>query len=196
MCWGHNPNGALGDGTTATRYLPVVVKNTAGTGSLTGVSRIVTGRVHTCARLSDGTARCWGANANGQIGDGTTTQRLLPVVVKNPAGSAALTGVVSVVAGGNQTCALITDATARCWGANPDGQIGDGTTTQRLLPVVVKNSAGSGSLTGVTQLAALDFHTCARSNDAAVRCWGRNTNGQLGDGTTTNRLLPVYVPMQ
>jgi alpha-tubulin suppressor-like RCC1 family protein len=194
-CWGNNANGQLGDGTMTQRHLPVVVKNGGGTASLSGVSEIVAGRLHTCARMSDGTARCWGANANGQIGDGTTTQRLLPVVVKNPAGSAALTGVASIIAGGVHSCAVITNGTARCWGSNVNGQIGDGTTTQRLLPVVVKNSAGSGSLTGVTQLSAREVHTCARSTDAAVRCWGKNTNGELGDGTTTNRLLPVYVPM-
>jgi alpha-tubulin suppressor-like RCC1 family protein len=194
-CWGYNPNGQLGDGTTTTRLLPVVVKNPAGSGSLTNVSQIAAGRLHTCARISDGTVRCWGANANGQLGDGTTTQRLLPVIVKNSTNTGSLTAVASIVPGGIHTCALLTDGTARCWGFNGNGQIGDGTTTQRLLPVVVKNEAGSGSLTGVTQLSAQEVHTCARSTDAAVRCWGKNTNGELGDGTTTNHPLPVYVPM-
>ena len=117
------------------------------------------------------------------------------MIVKNSTNTGSLTGVSSIVPGGIHTCALLTGGTARCWGFNSNGQLGDGTTTQRLLPVVVKNEAGSGSLTGVTQLSAQEVHTCARSSDAAVRCWGKNTNGELGDGTTTNRLLPVYVPM-
>ena len=192
-CWGKNANGQLGDGTTTQRLLPVVVKNPAGSGSLTNVSQLSLAVIYSCARIGDGTARCWGNNNNGVLGDGTQTQRLLPVTVKNPAGTAALTAVSQISVRGIHSSARISDGTARCWGYNPNGQLGDGTTTTRLLPVVVKNPAGSGSLTGVSQIAAGRLHTCARISDGTVRCWGANANGQLGDGTTTQRLLPVIV---
>ena len=85
---------------------------------------------------------------------------------------------------------------ARCWGYNANGQLGDGTTTQRLLPVVVKNSAGSGALAGVTQLSPRDFIRARGCSSATVQCWGSNANGEIGDGTTTQRPLPMAVPMQ
>jgi alpha-tubulin suppressor-like RCC1 family protein len=194
-CWGFNANGQLGDGTTATRMLPVVVKNSPGNGSLTGVAQIAAGRLSSCARLSDGTARCWGFNGNGQLGDGTMTQRLLAVAVKNSAGTAMLTGITLIAPGGVHTCASIIGGTAACWGYNANGQLGIGTTAQHLLPVTVKNGAGTASLTGVTQVSGLDVHSCARLTDGRIWCWGGNANGQLGDGTTTNHLLPVFVPM-
>ena len=133
--------------------------------------------------MSDGTARCWGSNGNGKLGDGTTTNRLLPVVVKNSAGTAALTGITQVSVRGIHSCARMNDSTAQCWGYNGGGRLGDGTTTNRLLPVVVKNPAGTGPLTGITAIALGDPQTCARMNDATARCWGDNTNGVLGDGT-------------
>ena len=145
-CWGYNGGGQLGDGTTTTRLLPVVVKNSDGTGTLTGMTAIALGNLHTCAWMNDGTARCWGSNGNGVLGDGTSTTRLLPVVVKNSAGTGALTGINQVTPGGSQTCAVMNLTSAVCWGTNANGQLGDGTTTTRLLPVVVKNPAGSGAL--------------------------------------------------
>ena len=116
-----------------------------------------------------------GLNSNGQLGDGTTTQRLSPVVVKNSTNTGPLTGITQIVAGGTHTCARLSDGTARCWGKNSNGQLGDGTTTQRLLPVVVKNPAGSGSLTNVSQLSLAVIYSCTRIGDGTVRCWGNNS---------------------
>ena len=83
----------------------MVVKNSDGTGPLTGITQIAAGGLDTCARLDDGTARCWGLNSSGQLGDGTTTNRLLPVVVKNPTGTGALTAVTTVTAAAVFSCA-------------------------------------------------------------------------------------------
>ncbi len=194
-CWGNNATGQLGDGTTTPRILPVPVKNGLGTAALTNIAQLSAATNYACARLFDGTARCWGANLYGQLGDGTQTQRLLPVAVKNGAGTDKLTHISQLVAGANSTCVALNDTTARCWGNNGAGQLGDGTQTQRLLPVVVKNETGTGPLMDVSEFGAgIGLPSmCARLGDNTARCWGSNVNGQLGDGTTFNRFLPVVV---
>ena len=117
--------------------------------------------------------RCWGYNADGQLGDGTTTDRLTPVNVSG------LNTAVTVSAGTFHTCAVLVGGTARCWGDNSSGQLGDNSTAQRRSPVNV------ASLTNAIAISAGGSHTCALLADGTVRCWGENANGQLGDGTTT-----------
>lgn len=193
-CWGYNQQGQLGAGDGVDRLVPVTVRNPAGTGPLTGIVEIDAGQVHTCARLSDGTAQCWGYNGYGGLGNGGSSWlNPLPAPVRNPSGTGPLTGIVEIAAGIHSTCARLTDGTVRCWGANAYGQIGDGTTVDRYLPVTVKNPAGTGPLTGTKAIATGGLHTCARLVDSTVRCWGHNAWGAVGDGTTTNRLRPVTV---
>jgi alpha-tubulin suppressor-like RCC1 family protein len=102
-----------------------------------------------------------------------------------------------VVAGGNHTCALLSDGTVRCWGRGADGRLGDGFTDNRLNPVQVLASGTAETdpvvLGGVTQIATGNAHTCALLSDGTVRCWGSNSAGQLGDGSTTSRSNPVQV---
>ena len=178
-CWGNNEDGQLGDGTTTHRPTPVDV---SGLGS--GVSAVAAGEFHTCAVMAGGGVKCWGGNWDGQLGDGTTTSRSLPVDV-----SGLGSGVSAVAAGYGHTCAL-TAARRRvkCWGRNSEGQLGDGTTTRHLTPMDV---SGLGS--GVIGVAAGDRHTCALTAGGGVKCWGRNLEGQLGDGTTIRRPTPVDV---
>ncbi len=194
VCWGDNEYGQLGDGTTTDRALPVTVRNPAGTGVLTGVTSISAGYDGTCARLDAGTAACWGDNGDGQLGDGTRTDRSLPVAVRNAGNTGVLTGVTAISTQDGHTCARLDAGTAACWGWNVSGQLGDGTTTSRSLPVAVRNAGNTGVLTGVTSISAGPVsHTCARLDDGTATCWGDNTYGQLGDGTTTGRSLPVAV---
>ena len=195
-CWGYNDEGGLGDGTTANRLRPVVVSNEAGTGPLTGIAEITAGGAHTCARLVSGQARCWGFNSYGGLGDGTTNHRARPVVVSNEAGTGPLTGIAEMSAGGYHACARLVSAKARCWGYNRHGELGDGTTSRRVRPVVVSNGAGTGPLTGITEISAGGPLTCARLSGRQARCWGRNLYGGLGDGTTTNRARPVVVSIR
>src|SRR5262245_41883940 len=96
------------------------------------------GRGHTCATMADGTARCWGSNGNGQLGDGTTTPHLRPAPV------AGISGVTYIALGLNHTCA-VTPSGVYCWGANARGQLGDGTTQDRTMPVLVKGLLGAAS---------------------------------------------------
>ena len=177
-CWGSNFYGQLGDGTKADSSVPVEVK---GLGS--GVAEISAGYHHTCALMYSGAVKCWGGNGEGQLGDGTKADSLVPVKVKG-LGS----GVAAISAGYHHTCALMGSGAVECWGSNFYGQLGDGTKADSLVPVEVK---GLGS--GVAEISAGYHHTCARTDARAVKCWGDNSAGQLGDATKTDSLVPVDV---
>jgi|GEM_PF-903326 len=177
-CWGDNLYGQLGDLTTTDRHTPVDV-----IGLSSGVSAIGAGRIHTCALMQTGGVKCWGYNSYGQLGDGTTTNRTMPVDVVGLA-----SGVSAIRAGENHTCALTQAGGVKCWGYNGFSQLGDGTTTNRLTPVDV-----TGLASGMSTIGAGDYHTCALMKTGGVKCWGNNGDGQLGDGTTTTRRTPVDV---
>ncbi|MGB9858596.1 MAG: Ig-like domain-containing protein [Moorellaceae bacterium] len=141
----------------------------------------------------DGTVWAWGENSCGQLGDGTTSNRAVPVQVKGPNGNEYFTDAVALAAGSYHSLALRSDGTVWAWGSNSSGQLGDGTTTNRTTPVQVKGPNGSGYLTDVVALAAgWDFSLALRS-DGSVWAWGNNSYGQLGDGTTTSHTTPVQV---
>ena len=136
---------------------------------------------HTVALKSDGTLLALGYNQSGQLGDGTTTNRLTPVAVQG------LVDVAAVSAGGQHTLALKSDGTVAAWGANYVGQLGNGTTTASLLSQTVP------SLSGIAAVAAGSDYSLALKSDGTVLSWGSNTSGQLGDGTAINRSVPVAV---
>lgn len=176
-CWGYNSYGQLGDGTTIDRLTPVDV-----VGLASGVTAISAGMFHSCALTSGGGVKCWGYNPWGQLGDGTTIDRLTPVDV-----AGLVNGVAAISAGGKHTCALTSSGGAKCWGNNNNGQLGDGTQIQRLTPVNV-----FGLSSGVSEISAGWSHTCVVTNGGGAKCWGIN-EGQLGDGTNIDRSTPVDV---
>jgi len=175
-CWGRNQQGGVGDGTTIQRLSPVPV-----TGGVTFATLSAGGFNFVCGLTAAKTAYCWGNNAYGQLGDGTTTDRYTPVAVTGGP------SFVTLTAGLNHTCGLTADSVAYCWGRNARGQLGDGTTTQRLTPVEVVGGLRFGSL------RAFGWFTCGVTSVGAAYCWGANDTGQLGDGTQTNRSTPVAV---
>ena len=104
-----------------------------------------------------------------------------------------LSHVTHLAAGSEFSCAIRTDTTVACWGANATGELGDGTTSTRTTPVDVVTALGGASLSGVVQISTGDSHACARLVDGEVVCWGAGTYGRLGDGAMTTRLTPVSV---
>ncbi len=148
----------------------------------TSWAAITTGDHHTCALTTNDRLFCWGANGNGQVGDGTTSSRHTQTEIPVPPSASWK----AVSAGDHHTCARASDASLFCWGSNSDGQVGDGTTTQRTSPVKV----GVGHTWAA--VSAGSIHTCARRDTTnTLFCWGDNTRGEVGDGTTIDRHGPT-----
>jgi HYR domain/Regulator of chromosome condensation (RCC1) repeat len=158
---------------------------------LTGVHALALGSYFSCAVVTGGGVRCWGRNRFGQLGDGTVVSpRLFPVAVVQSAGGPPLTGAQTLTLGNDHACAMVAGGGVRCWGYNFNGQLGDGTTTTRLTPVPVLESSGGPPLTGVQAVTVGVDHSCALAIGSGALCWGRNIFGQLGDGTTLDRVTP------
>jgi alpha-tubulin suppressor-like RCC1 family protein len=172
-CWGQNPHGQLGDGTTTERLAPRAV----GSGRDVWLFAVISaGDGHSCGVTSSNLAYCWGDNVAGDLGDGTTSQRLTPVAV---AGGLAFR---AVSAGTYYTCGLTTSARAYCWGDNQFGELGDGTTTPRLTPHPV---GGGREIWSFASLSSGNVHSCGVTASFVAYCWGLNLYGSLGSGSST-----------
>jgi alpha-tubulin suppressor-like RCC1 family protein len=187
-CWGANESGELGDGTTTWRMNPAPVAG------LSNVAEIASGgeASHVCARLMDGTMRCWGENSYGQIGTGSTAGML-----RTPSAVTGLTNVAHMALSATNTCAVLTDGTVRCWGLNDHGQLGgtsggsctvSGTTYRcSRTPITV------AGLSGATEIAVGDSHACAIATGSTLHCWGSNALGQLGGTNLSGATDPSTV---
>ncbi|MBX7083308.1 MAG: RCC1 repeat-containing protein, partial [Nannocystaceae bacterium] len=182
VCWGRNDAGQIGNGDGGYGHSETLPD------AVVGLDRVVaiTNGGHACALRSDGTARCWGSNLHGEVGNGNTGDVDLPVTV---VGLSATTDGPRVTTGSDHTCALGTDGTVKCWGDNAEGQLGNGNMIDQSTPTLV------AGLSRVTSLAANGMHTCAVIDDGTVKCWGRNLAGELGDGGASGirSLTPVTV---
>jgi alpha-tubulin suppressor-like RCC1 family protein len=181
--WGLNDHGQLGDGTTTKSQHPVKVMLPARI-TVTAVSG---GRFHSLALTSTGHVRAWGENLRGELGDGTKTDSNVPVRVKLPHG----VKVVAIAAGFGHSLAVTASGRVFAWGNNQRGQLGDGTTTDRDVPVRVHLPRG----TKVTAVSAGAIFSLALTSTGRVLAWGLNHRGQLGIGVTTDRHLPVRVKL-
>jgi len=191
-CWGTNQQGEIGSaaiGLNTTNASPVPID-----GGLTFAS-ITAGWIHACGLTLSGEAYCWGDNTYGKLGIGTTGGRML---VPTPVAGGHRFEQLS--AGAQHTCGVTAGKQALCWGWNGTGQLGDGTTQERMVPTpvattqrfsVIAVNAGSNTGTGGTQLG--DGSTCALTEAGEPYCWGFNGYGQLGDGAQVPRLSPVPV---
>ena len=183
-CWGHSNNnlGQIGDGTTNNRYIPT---QTSSLGENRTAVAISAGYDHTCVILDDGTVSCWG-NGVGGLGDGTYNERYIPTQTLSLGENRT---AVAISAGYYYTCVILDDGTVSCWGNNAQGQLGDGTTTDRNTPTQTPISWEGKKAIGIST----DEHTCVILDDGTVSCWGMNSNGKLGDGTANDRYWPTQV---
>lgn len=177
-CWGYNEYGQLGDGSTDNRNLAVEVQG------LTNVTAVDTMYGHTCALTQAGAVHCWGLNGNGQLGIGSASGEYpTPQSIPSLAG-----GVIAITVGNYHSCAVSATGMARCWGQNDFGQLGDDSTADRSSPVEVLGFPGS-----MTAVAAGANYTCGLDTVGGMACWGRNHNGQLGDGSELDSDTPLPV---
>jgi len=174
-CWGWNGNGRVANGSAVGT---VVTSPSPVTNLGSGVTQISAGHDYTCA-IQGGALLCWGGNGYNKLGTAVTGQKTVPTAVQNMGSN-----VTQVSAGDDHTCAIRSGA-AYCWGYGGDGEFGNGGTANASVPQAVSN------LTGVGMITAGTSRTCA-TDGGMVKCWGWN-GGTLGDGTSTQRLLPVHV---
>jgi alpha-tubulin suppressor-like RCC1 family protein len=190
-CWGNNYYAQLGNtssnGSNAGNSNPTTVSG------ITGATSLALGSVHTCATVSGGGVSCWGYNVYGQLGKaaGSGTQAPNP----SPAAINGLSGVLGITAGGNHTCALLSDGTVSCWGLNHRGQVGNatnsGNTGANPAPTAVAGIAGASAV------SAGNRHTCVLGQGGATSCWGDNQYGQIGRaaGFGTSAANPAPAPV-
>ncbi len=180
-CWGRNVRGQLGDGSTTNRLIPTMINF----GDGRTITQLVIGHDHTCAVLDNGVVKCWGRNSEGQLGDGSTLDRPTPTTINFGGGRT----VTQLALGAFHSCALLDNGVVKCWGLNSYSQLGDNSYTNRLLPTEINVSDGRT----VTQIALGNEHSCALLDNGVVKCWGRNHEGQLGDGSRVDRPTPTTI---
>ncbi len=177
-CWGAGESGQLGDGTTNKSDTPVKVM------SVSHAVAVTAGDEDACALLSNHEIDCWGADGEGELGNGTTKETQdKPVKVKG------ISDAIGVSAGHEHTCALLPGGHVDCWGDDEFGQLGNGSTEPDSdVPVEVRDISDATEVSGGREF------TCARLSSGHVDCWGHNSEGELGNGTTEDTDTPVEVP--
>jgi alpha-tubulin suppressor-like RCC1 family protein len=179
-CWGYNATGQLGNGGRTCPSLDVCPRARSSTpvdviGLASGVSAIAAGGFFTCALMTKGAVKCWGANLNGQLGNASSQASSRPVDVIGLA-----SGVSTIVAGGRYSCAVTSAGGVKCWGSSLRSIAG-------LASGVTSVAVGAGASD------AASVHICALTAEGGVKCWGSNGAGQLGNASQTDSQTPVDV---
>ena len=154
-------------------------------GSVFTDTTLSAGRFHTCVILDNGSVSCWGRGSSGQLGNGETSTKYTPTLT-----SSLGTGrtAVALSSGGHHTCAILDNGSVSCWGRGSNGQLGNGGTSEKSTPTLT-SSLGTGRT--AVAISSGQYHTCAILDTGQVSCWGLNSDGQLGNGGTTNKNTPT-----
>ncbi len=187
-CWGDNVDGQLGNPGVAITNQPIdVCADNDCSALLQNVAAVSLGLHSTCALMGSGGVKCWGKNDFGQLGNGTMASSGAPVDVYGLS-----IGVAAISVGEANVCALMVSTQVKCWGDNRFGQLGNGTTIDNSYPSeLCADSDCLSPLSGAATVSAGSHQACALLSNGGVKCWGLNSTGQLGDGTTTGRVAPV-----
>src|SRR5438477_257570 len=154
--------------------------------SFENFASVTAGNSHACGVTTGGLLYCWGSNADGQLGNGSTSDSPVPVRVSGGLTFSAVRAGDATTEGGH-TCGLITGGEAYCWGSNRFGELGNGSNQSSLVPVPVTEGL---TFSGVS---AGDLHTCGLTTGGLLYCWGSDVYGQLGNGSTSDSPVPVLV---
>ncbi len=180
-CWGNNQWGQFGNGIPALNQRTATEPRRAASGLL--FESISSGAYTTCGVTAEGDGYCWGRNDWGQVGDGSTIDRWSPVLVSGGLKFQSLSN-----SSWGHACGVTTDDAGYCWGWNGEAQLGDGSTVDRLAPVLVSGGHAFASL------GAGAAHGCGLTLSGSVLCWGWNLYGQLGNGSAAgSQLTPVRI---
>ncbi len=186
-CWGRGTEGQLGNNIYSDSATAVEVSG------ITNAVGISLGYGHSCALLATGTVQCWGRGSDGRLGNNTTANSAIPVNVSN------LTNVQAVISAGDHSCAILTAGMIKCWGQGAHGQIGNASTSNVSTPVMANILYGNqiqGEVLESPPLQSIEVggtHICSIQSNKKVKCWGYNSNGQLGNNSTTHSAAPVEV---
>ena len=192
-CWGRNQGGQLGTGDAITRSTPTLI---APFDSGRTAVEVSAGRWHTCALLDNGQVSCWGKGDLGQMGHGSLVNSNVPLTITHSGG---ISNAVSISAGYEHSCALLSNGSAMCWGSNNNGAlgIGDAASNSHVYAVMVPPSLDANR--EVVDIIAGNDRTCVLYDNQSVACTGRGDGGQIGNNDTSNQLnftytIPLVVP--
>jgi len=210
--WGNNGNGQLGNHSFDSTQVPVevvirvaavqpdpppVVPVPDSFPPLTGIIAIAAGGSHALALKDDGTVYAWGYNEFGQLGDGTITKSNFAIAVVGTGPGALNNKVVTAISAGLDHSVAIDGANVYTWGYNYYGQLGNGAALRSnisvrtlqtvLIPIKDPDTKKYLPLTGIVKIVATGHHCIAETSTGIIWTWGRNSHGQLGDGTTVSR---------
>jgi alpha-tubulin suppressor-like RCC1 family protein len=213
-CWGGNGSGDLGDGTSTgpetcdENGIALFCSRTpVSVSGITDATAITSNGIQTCALLAGGQVDCWGNNESGELGDGTSAgpeecgddhEYGRDFCSSTPVAVAGINNAIAIAGGEEHVCAVLTDGSVDCWGNNEYGELGDGTHSgpetceEHINPCSTVPTAVSG-ITDGTAITAGDYQTCALLTGGGADCWGWNSAGELGDGTTEESDTPVAV---
>ncbi|WP_376753776.1 RCC1 domain-containing protein [Candidatus Southlakia epibionticum] len=192
--WGYNPTGQLGNGATVDSRTPVAVKATGTPMAGKNIIKIAAGVHNSLALASDGTVYTWGRGEFGQLGNGTTTDSNIPVAVKTVGTPMASKTIIGISGGPAYMLAVDSNGKVYGWGRNANGQLGSLSHTDSSVPVASQIPAGKS----IIQVSAGGWdgsHSLALTHDNIVYGRGRNSNGQLGNNSTSDSLAAVVAQL-